>query len=86
MQILTGYGKTDIILDLITVLYKNTFGKVLSALGDTRFHTTESLICSTLINCNTYLRLDNYKKQSGKEYWICNNTETKETKTSSYVN
>ena len=37
MQILTGYGKIDIILDVITVLYKNTFGKVLPALGDTEF-------------------------------------------------
>ena len=37
MQILTGYGKTDIIVDVITVLYKNTFAKVLPAPRDSEF-------------------------------------------------
>ena len=37
MQILTGYGKTDIIVGVITVLYKNTFAKVLSAPGNSEF-------------------------------------------------
>ena len=37
MPILTGYGKKDIIVDVITVIYKNTFAKVLSAPGDSEF-------------------------------------------------
>ena len=37
MQILTGYGKTDVIVDVITVLYKNTFAKILSSPGDGEF-------------------------------------------------
>ena len=37
MEILTGYGKAYIIVDVITVLFKNTFAKVLSDPGDSEF-------------------------------------------------